>query len=88
MGSRRPTGGHAGRVTLPRGKSSARHRGSFTRPSAERANYSKTATPESSATVCKIAIDSLCRQSSVEVGKGVFYRFYMVQIIHVHGVVD
>ena len=36
----------------------------------------------------RIEIDQLCRQSSVEVGKGVFYRFYMVQIIHVHGVVD
>ena len=34
---------------FPRGKSSARHRGSFTRLSAERAHYSKTAAPESSA---------------------------------------
>ena len=36
----------------------------------------------------RFEVDPLCRQSSVEVGKGVFYRFYMVQIIHVHGVVD
>ena len=36
---------------LPRGKSSARHRGGFPRLSAERANYTKTAAPESSAAV-------------------------------------
>ena len=41
--------------TLPRGKSSARHRGGFTHPSAERTHYTKTAALKSSATVPKIS---------------------------------
>ena len=60
-------------LPFPRGKSNARHRGGFARPSTEHMNYSKTAVPKSSAAVFNFRPDMVCGEVS--------YRTFALQFI-------